>query len=228
MKTTFQGKFSRKILHVIRGRKYRLSRNSVYLPCLWLLPLLITRTVNLTWDANPDSDLIGYRIYYGTASKLYDEEIFVGKVTSHLIPNLLEGQKYFFSLTALDSAGNESAFADEISIEIPHEKVEPVEDTTRVTNSLVYNFPNPFKPNLERTRIRYELSRPQNVTIDIFNVNNEPVKTLVKNKLKRAGEHTEDVWDGKNSKGEVVAIGVYFCRIVTEEKQKFIKIAVTR
>ncbi|MFQ5605203.1 MAG: Ig-like domain-containing protein [bacterium] len=72
-------------------------------------------SATVTWDANTESDLAGYKIYYGTVSQNYSQIIDVGNLTSHQISNLQGGQTYYFAVKAYDVAGNESAFSNEVS-----------------------------------------------------------------------------------------------------------------
>jgi len=77
-----------------------------------------TANVTLTWSANVESDLAGYKIYVGTNSGTYNfpgSPFVAGKVTSYTITNLPKGQTYFFALSAYDSAGNESGLSAEVS-----------------------------------------------------------------------------------------------------------------
>ena len=77
-----------------------------------------TGTVTLTWTANRESDLAGYKIYVGTASGTYSfsgSPFTAGKVTSYTVSNLPNGQTYFFAISAYDSAGNESPLSAEVS-----------------------------------------------------------------------------------------------------------------
>ena len=71
--------------------------------------------VTLTWDANTEGDLAGYRVYAGTVSGVYGPPIDVGNVTNYTVTNLSEGQTYFFAVTAYDTSGNESGFSSEVS-----------------------------------------------------------------------------------------------------------------
>ncbi|NKE71371.1 fibronectin type III domain-containing protein [Candidatus Manganitrophus noduliformans] len=68
----------------------------------------------LTWSANAESDLAGYRVYFGTASRTYGPSINVGKTTSYTLTGLAN-QTYFFAVTAYDTAGNESSFSAEVT-----------------------------------------------------------------------------------------------------------------
>lgn len=77
--------------------------------------------------------------------------------------------------------------------------------------SLSQNYPNPF--NLS-TVINYTLPRRSAVEIMIFNQLGQRVATLV-NESQAAGSHRV-IWRGRNSSGQVVASGVYFYSIQTE------------
>ena len=84
---------------------------------LFLLALafpLFANTVTVSWTANTESDLSGYKIYYGTSSGSYDDALDVGNKTSFSINNLVVGTTYFFAVTAYDFSGNESGFSKEV------------------------------------------------------------------------------------------------------------------
>jgi len=81
-----------------------------------LLPsAALAGSATVRWQAGTDPDLNGYRIYYGTANRSYGLPINVGNVTSYTIDNLEEGKTYYFSVTAVDSSGNESGYSQEVS-----------------------------------------------------------------------------------------------------------------
>ena len=71
----------------------------------------------LTWDANSDSDVAGYKVYQGTASGTYAAPIatLTTATTTYTATGLLTGTTYFFVITAYDTAGNESAYSAEVS-----------------------------------------------------------------------------------------------------------------
>jgi len=69
--------------------------------------------VTLAWDANAESDVAGYKVYYGTASGKYTHSINVGNVTQATLH--VSKKKYHIALTAYDSYGNESDFSNEVS-----------------------------------------------------------------------------------------------------------------
>lgn len=75
--------------------------------------------VTLAWNANTDSDLQAYKVYSGTASRTYSCNTNVGKSTTCTISDLTAGRTYYFSVTALDTAGNESGYSNEVSYRVP-------------------------------------------------------------------------------------------------------------
>jgi hypothetical protein len=74
--------------------------------------------VTLTWTANGEPDLAGYKVYVGTASGTYnapESPFVVGKVARYTVSSLPKDQTYFFAISAHDNAGNESALSAEVS-----------------------------------------------------------------------------------------------------------------
>lgn len=79
-------------------------------------------TATLTWNANTEKDLSGYKIYYGTAPRKsdcpadagYAETAAAGNKTSHTIEKLVPGSTYYFSVTSSNTSGKESCFSPEM------------------------------------------------------------------------------------------------------------------
>ncbi|WHZ13500.1 MAG: hypothetical protein OJF52_000332 [Nitrospira sp.] len=71
----------------------------------------------VTWNANTETDLAGYRVYVGTRSGVYGfaSPFEVTNSTTFTVPNLPVGTTYFFAVSAFDKAGNESAKSNEVS-----------------------------------------------------------------------------------------------------------------
>ncbi|MFC1493537.1 FlgD immunoglobulin-like domain containing protein, partial [candidate division KSB1 bacterium] len=70
---------------------------------------------------------------------------------------------------------------------------------------LMQNYPNPFNPV---TTIRYQIPAPADVTLRIYNISGQLVKTLVSGRMP-AGYHNVR-WDGTNRFGAKVGSGIYF------------------
>jgi Fibronectin type III domain len=75
--------------------------------------------VTLAWDANADTDLQAYKVYSGTTSRTYSCNTNVGKSTTCTISDLTAGTTYYFAVTALDTAGNESGYSSEVRYTVP-------------------------------------------------------------------------------------------------------------
>lgn len=74
--------------------------------------------------------------------------------------------------------------------------------------ALQQNYPNPFNPS---TRIKFQLPAAETVTLTIYNVLGQKVRTLVNERL-NAGFY-EAVWNGLNDQGQAMASGLYIYRI---------------
>ena len=73
---------------------------------------------------------------------------------------------------------------------------------------LSQNYPNPFNPE---TNIRFQLPEASKVTLKIYNILGQEIKTII-NKNLGAGYHSMK-WDGTNNIGLKVSSGVYIYRI---------------
>ncbi|MXY26644.1 T9SS type A sorting domain-containing protein [Candidatus Poribacteria bacterium] len=82
-----------------------------------------------------------------------------------------------------------------------------------VETALLPNYPNPFNPE---TWIPYQLAKPADVKIIIYDAKGNVVRTLVLGHQSE-GYYTEQqraaYWDGRNDVGERVASGVYFYQL---------------
>ncbi len=76
--------------------------------------------------------------------------------------------------------------------------------------ALLTNYPNPFNPE---TWIPYQLEKPADVTLRIYAINGELIRTLALGHQPAGMYQTRSraaYWDGRNSVGEAVASGIYF------------------
>ena len=70
------------------------------------------------------------------------------------------------------------------------------------------NYPNPFNP---ATTIQYRLPEAADVTLSLYNLRGQAVRTLVQENQK-PGDHST-AWNGENEAGERVPSGVYVYRL---------------
>ncbi len=76
-------------------------------------------SITLTWNANTEKDLAGYKVYRATSSGAYGAPIAAipSNTTSYTATGLPKAT-YFFVITAYDIAGNESAYSNEVSTSV--------------------------------------------------------------------------------------------------------------
>ena len=87
--------------------------------------------------------------------------------------------------------------------------------------SISQNYPNPFNPS---TNINYQLPINSKVTLKIYSINGELVKTLV-DKEQTAGYYTIE-WNGKDELDGICPSGIYLYRIETDKDYNIIKKAI--
>ena len=75
-------------------------------------------TVTATWNPNPESNIAGYKLSYGTQSGVYTNVVDVGNVTSW--PVTLAGpQRYYFAVQAYNTSSLLSPYSTEIIFDAP-------------------------------------------------------------------------------------------------------------
>ena len=81
--------------------------------------------------------------------------------------------------------------------------------------SLLPNYPNPFNPE---TWLPYQLSKPADVTLTIYDIQGRVVRDLGLGHQSAGMYHSRSRaahWDGRNAQGESVASGLYFYTLKT-------------
>jgi hypothetical protein len=116
--TSVQNVFNRRI-NALRGK------GGLLLQCLLLAFLALASQAKavseatLEWNPNPEPDVTGYKLYYGTASNTYTRLVDNGSPTSATVPDLVAGFTYYFVVTAYNSAGLEGPPSNEVSFTVP-------------------------------------------------------------------------------------------------------------
>jgi hypothetical protein len=75
--------------------------------------------VTLTWDPNDETDLAGYRLYYGNESGVYPNVRDVGNTETTCTVPLYPGETYYFAATAYNTAQLESSYSSEVMYTVP-------------------------------------------------------------------------------------------------------------
>jgi len=120
-------------------------------------------------------------------SNLRDDEIGAPIDRFHIADDVF---KWFQSITNVDVTGTE----------------------TPPAYRLAQNFPNPFNPS---TTIRFDMREKDLVTIKIYSVAGQLVRTLIDG-VKEAGSYGV-LWDGRSDRGGAVASGIYFYKMETTD-----------
>ncbi len=95
--------------------------------CLCLLAAVSTvsaKDVTLGWDQNTESDVAGYKIYYGTTTGSYNgtdaiegaSPIDVGSNLSATLSGLNTSKSYYFAVTAYNYSGEKSGYSNEVTL----------------------------------------------------------------------------------------------------------------
>ena len=89
-------------------------------------------------------------------------------------------------------------------------------DLVPMTTALLQNYPNPFNPE---TWIPYQLAETSEVSISIYDVTGQVVRTLQLGNRAAGSYFTRNkaaYWDGRNDQGERVSSNSYFYKLNAE------------
>jgi hypothetical protein len=90
---------------------------AIYVPATAAAPA----DIELSWDISPESDLAGYIVYrseqQGTRGKKLNTELLPSPAFRDI--QVAADKHYFYSVSAVDRAGNESPLSPEVSAEVP-------------------------------------------------------------------------------------------------------------
>ena len=81
--------------------------------------LLRAGSVTISWNANPEADVVGYVVLYGIQPGVYVDSQQVGNVTTATLTNLKGGQTYYLAIRAVNADGLNSPISTEISTVVP-------------------------------------------------------------------------------------------------------------
>ena len=157
-----------------------------------------------------------YQIAVSQDETFYDMIIFKRGITETALKveylldeNLEHNQQYWWKVKADDGAFK-SEWSEIRSFTVDTTIVVGIEDkkVLPVRYKLYVNYPNPFNPY---TNIKFDIPVQSDVTLKIYNILGQEVKTLLSEKL--APGSYKKLWDGRNDIGLKVASGLYFYRI---------------
>jgi len=140
-----------------------------------------------------------------TSYKVYRDEVEIAEINelTYTDEDLIIAI-YEYYVTAIYSDGQESESSNVVTIELTSSGNGLIPLVTKLHG----NYPNPFNPS---TSIRFDLAGDSDVTIQIFNVKGQLIKTLIQEKLS-AGEHSIE-WNGDDDDDRSIASGIYLYKL---------------
>ncbi len=132
--------------------------------------------IKLTWAKNDEIDFYKYRLYKSeTSGNLSSPGNLLAELDENsYIDTVFDYNKtYYYTVTVIDYAGNESLPAAETQISVTGVEVT---SNTIYTYKLMQNYPNPFNPS---TQITYTLKENSFVKLGIYSVAGELIQQLV-------------------------------------------------
>jgi len=153
-------------------------------------------SISVTWNA-PGRGVDHYNVYRD--GEFQSEEV----STSYLDTGVLTGN-YVYNITAVYEGDYESDYSNDA--EVDH--VDGDNILLPTVTKLTGNYPNPFNPS---TTISFSLKEAGHVSVNIYNMRGQLVKTLVNAELDR--NFHEFVWDGRDNSGKTTTSGVYFYKM---------------
>jgi PKD repeat protein len=170
--------------------------------------------VTLQWSANKDDDLQYYSVYLsidGINFELINELNDTTLIDTIDIPI----DSVMYGIKAVDYSGNYSTYSNFVNFEITNI---PNDVDCNFDFRLNQNYPNPFNPI---TKFKFEIPKPENVKIDIFNVLGQKIETLLDKQMQNGIHEIE--FNGKN-----LPSGVYLYRIDAGKFQEVKKMILLR
>ncbi|MCD4746526.1 MAG: T9SS type A sorting domain-containing protein [Bacteroidales bacterium] len=128
--------------------------------------------------------------------------------------NLEEGD-YFCNIIVKDHMDNETIVP--VSLHVTSSTGTGNENNIDITK-LYNNFPNPFN---KETIIRFSLTDPVSVNLDIYDINGKKIRTLISENEMTKGKYSI-IWNGKDAENNFCSPGIYLYKF-SAGKRVFIK-----
>ncbi|MCK4754050.1 MAG: T9SS type A sorting domain-containing protein, partial [Calditrichia bacterium] len=177
--------------------------------------------IDLTWQEVITGKYVSYNIFKsedGVNFSIADST----PSSSYTDTTVFLGGRYYYYVTTVFNQW-ESNPSDTVDALVDAIISVVKDDKLPSTYQLKQNFPNPFNP---RTEIGYDLPERSDVTLEVYNMLGQKIKTLV-NEPQSEGYY-QIIWDGRTDTGNLVGSGVYFYRIQANNFSKVRKMILVR
>ena len=161
-------------------------------------------TVRLSWTTASESNNYGFNIERQIENEKWSDIGFVKGHGTSSIPHIYSFvdenppmELLFYRIKQTDFDG-EFTYYEPIKVTV----------TAPETFALLQNYPNPFNPY---TEINYQLPKKEHVSIIIYNLQGQKVRTLVEGM--QVANYYSIGWDSKDSWGRELPTGIYMYRI---------------
>ncbi|MCH7938725.1 MAG: choice-of-anchor J domain-containing protein, partial [Candidatus Marinimicrobia bacterium] len=180
--------------------------------------------ISFSWTRSNEPDMKFYSIYFGESA---NPTVNLGDSsspndTAMVVTGLTNGTIYYARVTAVDSAGNESGYSNEVSA-TPAVLALGEEVGLPQAYALHPNHPNPFNPG---TTIRFDLPEMVDLKLVVYDLRGRSIASLSSGQMP-AGYH-QVRWNGRDRFGRSVPSGTYIARLITPDYTKSIKMVLLK
>jgi len=175
----------------------------------------VDQGVLLQWGVASQSNNLGWEVFRSTDGRVFTKvsDLVLGdgnsdefKSYDFIDSNLPQVDVLYYYLNQIDLDGTTSRSQ---IVEVLLSPTAVAELALPTANALQQNFPNPFNPE---TMISFDLSGDQVVSLTIYDMAGQVVRTLVDAQPMTVGSYKQ-MWDGRNNSGAKVGSGIYFYQL---------------
>jgi hypothetical protein len=166
--------------------------------------------VEIGWEMSMADDFQYFEVYRATNPDFTDADVYATVETMFSDGDVIIGQTYYYAVSAVDANGNMSETTNVVTTSIVS-----VDDLEMIPTAygLSQNYPNPFNPT---TSIEFALPEAAQVSLEIYNLLGQKVRTLVNGYVPAGYINTS--WDGLDQNGKEISSGTYIYRLQTADQ----------
>ncbi|MDD4309769.1 MAG: T9SS type A sorting domain-containing protein [Candidatus Cloacimonetes bacterium] len=184
--------------------------------------------VKLTWVSQSESNLLGYRVLRGDSDTQNDLTLLTpvmvqatntSTTASYSVTDVevAIGSMYYYWLESVEMDGS-SSFHGPINVLVEGEVPPVLPTATSMSNA----YPHPFRMS-EGTNIDVNVKAGEAGTVTVYNILGQVVKTF----SVKEGSHKLN-WNGRDSKNNVCANGIYFYKLSTPSMNQTKKMVIVK